>query len=90
LPNSRLLSYAGLGHTALGYSSCVTDHAVRYLLEGELPPEGTVCPSNPSPFAPPPPAPELAGGGESLARAARPGVVAARVLGARSLRAGQR
>lgn len=87
LPNSRLLSFAGLGHTAFGYSECVTDYTVSYLLEGTLPPEGTVCPANPSPFVPPPPAPELAGGGsESLARAARPGVAAARALRSRSLR----
>lgn len=52
LRNSRLLSYAGWGHTAFGRSECVTDHVLRYLLEGTLPPRDTVCPANPNPFAP--------------------------------------
>lgn len=52
LANSRLLSYAGWGHTAFGRSSCITDHVVRYFLDGVLPPEGTVCPANPNPFLP--------------------------------------
>jgi pimeloyl-ACP methyl ester carboxylesterase len=52
LRGSRLLSYAGWGHTALGRSPCVADFVVAYLLEGTLPPEGTVCPANPSPWAP--------------------------------------
>ena len=50
LENSRLLSYAGWGHTAFGRSACVTDHVARYLLDGTLPPVGTVCPANPNPF----------------------------------------
>jgi pimeloyl-ACP methyl ester carboxylesterase len=52
LANSRLLSYAGWGHTAFGRSQCSTDHMVRYLLDGTLPPRGTVCPANPNPFVP--------------------------------------
>jgi pimeloyl-ACP methyl ester carboxylesterase len=50
LPNSRLLSYAGWGHTAYGRSDCITAHVDRYLLTGAPPPEGTVCPANPNPF----------------------------------------
>jgi len=50
LENSRLLSYAGWGHTAFGRSACVTDHVARYLRDGTLPPAGTVCPANPNPF----------------------------------------
>jgi pimeloyl-ACP methyl ester carboxylesterase len=50
LKNSRLLSYAGWGHTAFLRSACVTDYVLRYLSEGALPPEGTVCPANPNPF----------------------------------------
>ena len=50
LRNSRLLSYAGWGHTAYGRSACSTDHIDRYLLTGALPPRGTVCPANPNPF----------------------------------------
>lgn len=53
LRNSRLLSYAGWGHTAFGRSECVTDHVVQYLLDGSLPPAGTVCPANPNPFLEP-------------------------------------
>ena len=54
LPNSRLLSYAGWGHTAFGRSDCVTQHTLAYLAQGRLPPEGTVCPANPNPFVPEP------------------------------------
>jgi len=52
LRNSRLLSYAGWGHTAFGRSDCVTEHVVDYLLDGTLPSKGTVCPANPNPFLP--------------------------------------
>jgi pimeloyl-ACP methyl ester carboxylesterase len=52
LKNSRLLSYAGWGHTAVGRSECVTNHVVEYLLSGKLPKAGTVCPANPNPFVP--------------------------------------
>jgi pimeloyl-ACP methyl ester carboxylesterase len=52
LRNSRLLSYAGWGHTAFGRSACVTQHVAAYLLDGRLPPAGTVCPANPNPFIP--------------------------------------
>ena len=50
LQGSRLLSYAGWGHTAYGRSECVTGHVNSYLLDGTLPPEGTLCPANPNPF----------------------------------------
>jgi pimeloyl-ACP methyl ester carboxylesterase len=48
----RLLTYAGWGHTAFGRSACTTDYITAYLLDGSLPPEGTVCPANPNPFVP--------------------------------------
>ncbi len=51
LANSRLLSYAGWGHTAYGRSECITRYVDAYLLRGALPPKGTVCPANPNPFA---------------------------------------
>jgi pimeloyl-ACP methyl ester carboxylesterase len=52
LLNSRLLSYAGWGHTAAysGRSECVDDYVSLYLLDGSLPPRGTVCPAAPNPF----------------------------------------
>ena len=50
LENSRLLSYAGWGHTAYGRSTCTTEYVDRYLLDGTLPPVDTVCPANPNPF----------------------------------------
>jgi pimeloyl-ACP methyl ester carboxylesterase len=50
LKNSRLLSYAGWGHTAYGRSECTTEFIDAYLLDGALPPRGTVCPANPNPF----------------------------------------
>jgi hypothetical protein len=53
LKNARLLSYAGWGHCAFPRgNACVVNHVVRYLFDGSLPPEGTVCPANPSPFLP--------------------------------------
>jgi pimeloyl-ACP methyl ester carboxylesterase len=53
LPNSRLLSYAGWGHTAAysGRSQCADDFVSLYLLDGSLPPRGTVCPAAQNPFA---------------------------------------
>jgi pimeloyl-ACP methyl ester carboxylesterase len=50
LRGSRLLSYAGWGHTAYERSECTTEFVDAYLLGGTLPPEGTVCPANPNPF----------------------------------------
>ena len=50
LRNSRLLSYAGWGHTAYGRSECVTEYVDSYLLTKSLPPRRTVCPANPNPF----------------------------------------
>ena len=50
LRNSRLLTYAGWGHTAYGRSACTTEHIDRYLLTGALPPRGTICPANQNPF----------------------------------------
>ncbi|WP_154697780.1 alpha/beta hydrolase [Lentzea guizhouensis] len=52
LPNSRLLSYAGWGHTAYGVTKCITDHMNAYLLDVKLPPAGTVCAANPNPHLP--------------------------------------
>jgi hypothetical protein len=53
LRRSRLLSYAGWGHTAYGRSECTREYVNAYLLDGSLPPVGTVCPANPNPFLPP-------------------------------------
>ena len=50
LKNARLLTYAGWGHTATMRSQCVANHVGWYLFSGQLPPEGTVCPANLSPF----------------------------------------
>lgn len=52
LGNSRLLAYAGWGHTAYGRSACVTRYVDQYLLRRSLPEPGTVCPANPNPFLP--------------------------------------
>ena len=50
LENSRLLSYAGWGHTAYGRNTCTQEYVDAYLLDVTLPPVGTVCPANPNPF----------------------------------------
>ena len=54
LANSRLLSYAGWGHTAYGRSDCTTAHINAYLADGTLPRPGTVCAANANPFLSPP------------------------------------
>jgi hypothetical protein len=51
MPGSRLLSYAGWGHTAFDRSSCVRGYVVDYLLQGSLPPVDTICPIEANPFA---------------------------------------
>jgi pimeloyl-ACP methyl ester carboxylesterase len=54
LKGSRLLSFAGLSHTAFGYSDCASGYIERYLADGTLPPAGTVCPALPNPYLPQP------------------------------------
>jgi pimeloyl-ACP methyl ester carboxylesterase len=62
LPNSRLLSYAGWGHTATGgLSTCVDAAVTAYLIDKALPPEGTVCQPEIDPFPDVPPEPSAAG-----------------------------
>jgi pimeloyl-ACP methyl ester carboxylesterase len=50
IQGSRLLSYAGWGHTAYSRNTCSAGYINDYLLTGALPAEGTVCPANPNPF----------------------------------------
>ena len=50
LTNSRLLTYAGWGHSAYGRNQCTREFVNAYLLQQRLPPVGTVCPANPNPF----------------------------------------
>jgi pimeloyl-ACP methyl ester carboxylesterase len=54
LRGSRLLSYAGWGHTAYGRSACVAARVNDYLLTRRLPRRGEVCPAPPNPFLTPP------------------------------------
>jgi pimeloyl-ACP methyl ester carboxylesterase len=54
LGNARLLTVAGYGHVAYGSSQCARDAIDRYLVDGALPPEGSVCDQDPKPFDPPP------------------------------------
>lgn len=59
LGRGRLLTYDGWGHTAAysGLSTCIDDATTRYLVDGVLPPKGTVCGRNRDPFAPLPEVP---------------------------------
>jgi pimeloyl-ACP methyl ester carboxylesterase len=51
LARARLLTVDGYGHTALeNPSDCASQHVSDYLVDGTLPPEGTVCPQNQPPF----------------------------------------
>jgi pimeloyl-ACP methyl ester carboxylesterase len=54
LPNSRLLSYAGWGHTAFFSAAnyCVDSKVTRYLVTTRTPARGTVCQPEGSPFGP--------------------------------------
>ncbi|MEU0392016.1 alpha/beta hydrolase [Streptomyces sp. NPDC006208] len=52
LADARLLTLNGYGHTALDNPSrCVGRYAVRYFVEGVLPPEGATCGQDTPPFA---------------------------------------
>jgi pimeloyl-ACP methyl ester carboxylesterase len=50
LPNSRLLTLDGWGHTSLFLSACVTDAVSQYFLTGVPPADGTVCNQDFVPF----------------------------------------
>ncbi len=51
VPNARVLTETGGGHTALlNKSSCVDDYIDTYLADGSLPPPGAVCNQNRQPF----------------------------------------
>lgn len=51
LPNSRLLTVAGWGHTSLFLSRCADAAIDHYLLTSVPPPSGTVCDQDVVPFA---------------------------------------
>jgi pimeloyl-ACP methyl ester carboxylesterase len=67
LPNSRLLTLAGWGHTSLFASACIDAHVSRYLLTSRVPPKGTVCQPDVVPFAEPAAAQAVQAGGASKA-----------------------
>ncbi len=50
IEGSRLLTYAGWGHTAYFRDDCARTYVDAYLISGALPPQGTVCPAGPNPF----------------------------------------
>lgn len=50
LPNSRLISLNGWGHVSIFLSQCMDQAVADYLLDGSLPPEGTVCDQDLTPF----------------------------------------
>jgi pimeloyl-ACP methyl ester carboxylesterase len=51
LADARLLTVRGYGHSAfLNPSTCANDYTVAYLIDGALPPAGTVCPQDAAPF----------------------------------------
>jgi pimeloyl-ACP methyl ester carboxylesterase len=53
LPNSRLLTVHGWGHTSLFLSGCADATVTRYLVDLTLPSAGTVCEQDHVPFAGP-------------------------------------
>jgi pimeloyl-ACP methyl ester carboxylesterase len=51
LARARLLTVVGYGHTELANpSDCAARYEVRYLIDGALPPVGSVCRQNATPF----------------------------------------
>jgi pimeloyl-ACP methyl ester carboxylesterase len=51
LARARLLTVDGYGHTVLlNPSACASRYVSDYLVDGTLPPEGTVCPQDQPPF----------------------------------------
>jgi pimeloyl-ACP methyl ester carboxylesterase len=66
LPQSRLLTLDGWGHTSEGKSSCIDAHTARYLLTTRTPHPGTVCQPDLVPFAHP--SAQTAGGPTTPAR----------------------
>jgi pimeloyl-ACP methyl ester carboxylesterase len=53
LPDSRLLTVHGWGHTSLFISQCADEAQARYLIDLQLPPAGTVCEQDHVPFSGP-------------------------------------
>jgi pimeloyl-ACP methyl ester carboxylesterase len=54
LARARLLTVRGYGHTEQSNpSTCAENYQVNYLLTGALPPAGTICQENATPFAAP-------------------------------------
>ncbi len=53
LPNSRLLTVHGWGHTSLFLSQCADGAVSEYLLDLALPAPGTVCEQDLVPFTAP-------------------------------------
>ena len=51
LPNSRLLTVNGWGHTSLFLSACADNAIDSYLLTSVPPPSGTTCNQDVTPFA---------------------------------------
>ena len=58
LNEARLLTVTGYGHVSYGQSTCSRNAVDRYLIDGALPPEGSICDSDIKPFDPPPPSAE--------------------------------
>jgi hypothetical protein len=51
LARARLLTVDGYGHVTGGIpSTCANDYINSYLVDGTLPPPGTVCPQDQPPF----------------------------------------
>jgi hypothetical protein len=78
LPNSRLLSLNGWGHVSLFLSQCADEAVAAYLLDGTLPPEGTVCHQDLTPFADF--GPSMAAAGTTRARASLVPIVVPEVV----------
>lgn len=54
LPRTSIVTVEGYGHTALlNPSSCAAAHEVAYLINGTVPPAGTVCQQDRAPFGSP-------------------------------------
>jgi pimeloyl-ACP methyl ester carboxylesterase len=45
MPSAVKIAWQGAGHGAFGVSPCITDAVRRFLIDGKIPNDGTLCPS---------------------------------------------
>lgn len=52
LARTRLLTVGGYGHTVFNPSQCASKYITHYFINGQLPPQGTICKQDYQPLTP--------------------------------------